>query len=370
MIRVAQVVSGMPRGGAERVVVELVRRAPPDMALALFCLDGEGPLHQPVRAVGTPVCNLGKPPGFRPGAALQLARRLAAFAPVVVHSHLLPADLYTALAARALPARRRPALVSTVHSGQPWRGRLERRLALALCRRQAAVITVSPQVEQVLAQAGVAPGRMACIPPGVDVQALAAPAPVVEAWRQKLGLVGVGPVVGTVGRLSPEKGHRFLISACRDLRRAHPGLRLLLVGEGGEQPALERQAARELPGACLFAGAHDQVGPLLALMDVFCLPSLYEGLPLALLEAMALARPVVATAVGGVPGLVGPEREGLLVPPGEVPALAAALGRLLGEPALARRVGSQAAKLAACCSAQAMAEAHYQLYRRLAAGRN
>ena len=366
-MRVAQVVTDMTRGGAERVVADLLSHAPPGVETALFTITGQGPLQEEVAAGGVPVVSIGKGRGFRPAALVRLARALARFDPQVVHSHMLPADAYaTPAVGLLLPARRRPAVVHTVHSAWPWRTALERRLSLYLQARHAANIAVSTEVHGVLATAGWDEARLVTITPGVDTARLQARPAEVAAWRRKLDL-GEGPVVGSVGRLSAEKGHRYLVGACGELRTQYPGLRLLLVGDGRERASLEQQAAELLPGQCIFAGAQAEVAPLLALMDVFCLPSVVEGLPLAALEAMAAGRPVVATAVGGVPGLVVHEREGLLAEPRSGPALAKAIGHLLDHPAQAGQLAAAGrAKVLADYDVAVMARRHYALYASLA----
>ena len=365
-MRVAQVVSGMPTGGAERVVVELIRRAPSGWEPALFCLGEEGPLHAPVRAAGARVVNLGKPPGCRPWAALRLAGALGEFAPQVVHSHLLAADGYAALAVRLLPRGSRPARVSTVHSIRPWRNGRERRLAKLLLGR-ATVVAVAPEVAGVLAGAGMNGYRLHCIECGVDLEALRADPARVAEWRSRLKL-GPGPVVGTVGRLSLEKGQRHLVAACGELARSFPDLQLVVVGDGPERAALERLADVLLPGRCRFAGWAVGVGELLALMDVFCLPSEQEGLPLALLEAMGAGKPVVATAVGGVPGVVAHAVDGLVVPPGKPGALAGMLARVLADPGWGRTLGERArGTVERRYGVARMVERYYRLYERLSA---
>lgn len=365
-MRVAQVVSDMTRGGAERVVADLLGHAPPGVETALFTITGQGPLQEEVAATGVPVVSLGKGRGFRPAAIVRLARALGRFGAQVVHSHMLPADVYATPAVGLLPARRRPAVVHTVHSAWPWRTALEQRLYLHLQARHGANIAVSAEVHDLLAAAGWDEARLVTITPGVDAARLQATPGTVAAWRRKLDL-GEGPVVGSVGRLSAEKGHRYLVAACGELRPRYPGLRLLLVGDGDERPSLEQQAAEVLPGGCIFTGAQAEVGPLLALMDVFCLPSVIEGLPLAALEAMAAGRPVVATAVGGVPGLIGHERQGLLAEPRSGPALAKAISRLLECPDLARDLAAAGrGKVLADYEVAVMARRHYALYASLA----
>ncbi|MBA3585933.1 MAG: glycosyltransferase [Gemmatimonadetes bacterium] len=143
-------------------------------------------------------------------------------------------------------------------------------------------------------------------------------------------------VVLTVARLDPQKGHEYLLAAAA----AIPQAVFVFAGEGEERPRLERMArALGVADRVRFLGHRSDIPDLLAVCDVFVLPSLYEGLPLAVLEAMAAAKPVVATAVGGTDEAVTNGKSGLLVPPAEPSALADAIRTVLGDPTVARRLG-------------------------------
>jgi glycosyltransferase involved in cell wall biosynthesis len=157
--------------------------------------------------------------------------------------------------------------------------------------------------------------------------------------RRELGGDG-GPVLGFAGRLVERKGVIFLLKAMPAILARHPGARLVLAGDGPLQPALEDHCRRhDLSGAVRFLGFRRDVPALLAAIDLFALPSLTEGLPLVLLEAMAAARPIVACAVDGVPEFVRHAETGLLVPPASAPALAEAILQLLDDPARAAALG-------------------------------
>ncbi|HLK10071.1 MAG TPA: glycosyltransferase [Candidatus Binatia bacterium] len=187
--------------------------------------------------------------------------------------------------------------------------------------------------------------RWEIIPSGVDAARFRATAAAGEA-KAALGLDPRRPVVGTVGRLEPRKGHDQLLAAAELLAAERDGRapQVLLVGDGPLRARLEGQAAGSA-ARVTFTGALADVRPALAAMDVFVLPSLAEGMSNALLEAMAAGRPVVATAVGGTREVCEEGRTGVLVPPGDVPAMARAIGRLLAEPARAATLGSAGRRL-------------------------
>jgi glycosyltransferase involved in cell wall biosynthesis len=156
------------------------------------------------------------------------------------------------------------------------------------------------------------------------------------ALRSKLERVPGRPIVLTVARLDPQKGLGDLLEAAAQV----PDSNFAIAGEGPDRERLEG-AARSLGlhGRVTFLGHRDDVADLLGSCDVFVLPSLYEGFPLSVVEAMAAGKPVIATAVGGTPEAVSDGETGLLVPPGNPSALAAAIRSVISDPGLGRRLG-------------------------------
>ncbi len=212
-----------------------------------------------------------------------------------------------------------------------------RRVAFPLRRagwwaRAARVIAVSDAVREQLLRDGVAPERVVTIPSAVDVAGLRA------AHRSggpaRLGLPGGSRLAVTAAALTPEKGHRVLLSAAALLRPAFPDLHWALAGSGPERARLESEAGRlGVQDRLHWLGQVEDVAPLLAEADVAVVPSLSEGLGTAALEALALGAPLVASSVGGLEEILS-DGAGLGVPPGDGPALAAAVRRVLTEPDL------------------------------------
>lgn len=156
------------------------------------------------------------------------------------------------------------------------------------------------------------------------------------------GTGGSGPVIGTVARLARQKGLDVLVAAAPSVLARHPEARFVVAGDGEERAALEAQAqAAGVAGSIAFLGVRDDVPELLAGFDAFALPTRFEGLCLAVIEAQAAGLPVVATPVGGIRETVLHEETGLLVPVDDAEALAAALVRLLDDPALAARLAAE-----------------------------
>ena len=175
--------------------------------------------------------------------------------------------------------------------------------------------------------------KITVIPNGIDLPATTAHS----------GIAGA-PVITTVANLRHGKGHDVLLRAAADVLRRHPAARFNLVGDGPLRPELQREAqALGIADRVTFLGHRDDVGEVLRASDVFAFPSLMEAFPNAVMEAMAMALPVVATNVGGIPELVTDGHNGRLVAPGDPAALARALNEVLDSPATAAALGSAAA---------------------------
>jgi len=179
--------------------------------------------------------------------------------------------------------------------------------------------------------------RFTVIPDGIDVARFATPPGPSEATRAGLGLAPGRKLVGSIGRLDPQKGYGYLIEAFGRLAKDRDDVDLVIAGDGPEQRALQRLANRSAPaGRIRLLGRRDDVPALLHAFDVFAMPSIYEGFGLALVEAMAAGVPVVASDVDSLPELLGAEEAegpaGRLVPPADAPALARAIAGALDDP--------------------------------------
>jgi glycosyltransferase involved in cell wall biosynthesis len=230
-------------------------------------------------------------------------------------------------------------LVTTAHGWvqQTSRTPLYYRIDRWCLPRYERVVCVSTDLVDACRAAGVPERKLLLLDNGIDATDYARRRTVTEA-KAALGFPPESHLIGAVGRLSGEKAFDVLIHAVRDLLTRGRDVRLVIVGEGGERPALERLAAElGIADRVTLAGWQADVRGYFEAMDVFALSSLREGLPNVLLEAMALEVPVVATRVNGVPRLVQDGVNGLLVDAGDPAPLAAALDRLLGDAALQAR---------------------------------
>jgi L-malate glycosyltransferase len=319
-------------GGAQRLTLASWRHLDPRrFEPVLVGLRGNGSLIPAARGQGVPVHLLGR---------LQHPFDLASLAPLTrLLRRLRPAVVVTPLYSRASPYARfaaRLAGVPLVVAHEYGRGEdppLLRRVVDRLLAPATHFLAASEAQRLELQARGVATGAIAVSYDGIEVARFAGGDR--EGARRHLGIPAGRPVALVPARLHPMKGHADLLAAVPELRRRVPEALVLCAGAGPLEAELHRLAAAAgLAGAIRFLGHREDIPELLAAADLVLLPSRREGLPAALLEAWAARRPVVATAVGGVPEALTDGREGRLVPAGAPAALAAAAADLLLDPGL------------------------------------
>jgi L-malate glycosyltransferase len=339
-INVLYVIWSLQMGGAERVVAGLARGLDRTRFRPLVCcLNFKGRLAEELEAEEIPVFALDKKPKLDPLVLLRLVRLMRRERVDVVHTHLWTSSLWGRLAALLAGV---PVRVVTEHNIDTWRRGPHFLADRLLARFTHHFIFVSREVEVFYQQRlGLAPSRGRVVLNGVDVAALQARVDA-AAVRARMGLPRDAVVAGVVGRLEERKGHRHFLEAMKTLVAEDPRLRGLVVGEGRERAALETQRIESgLDGRMSVIGYWPSLAEALAAIDVFVLPSLMEGHPLAILEAMAAGKPVVATRVGGNPEAVQDGETGLLVPPGDPDALGQAITTLVRDPDRARAMGQE-----------------------------
>jgi glycosyltransferase involved in cell wall biosynthesis/protein-tyrosine-phosphatase len=327
-LRVCHIMSADLWAGAEvqlaTVASYLAERPDVDLFVVLF---NDGALARELRALAIDVTVVDEQRTSAAGIVAFLAGFLRARGIDIVHTHRHKDNLLGTAAAKLA---RVPHVVRTVHGlGEPMRGwdrvkyqLLDRVDRIALSYFSDAIIAVSRHTAETLRASGYRRSIVRHIHNGVNLQKVRPS----HGRAQLRRALGVGPdalLIGTAGRLSPVKAQDDLIRAAKLLDAQVPGVRVLMAGDGPLRGQLEALAAQlGISRQVLFAGARDDIYDLIAAMDIFVLPSLSEGVPMALLEAMALGTPVVATAVGGVPEMVTNRATGLLVPPRDERALA------------------------------------------------
>ena len=264
--------------------------------------------------------------------------------PMIAHLHLLKARALGAVAARLAGV---PVVVETLHGtlfSEYYRPLVSRFLLFGerwLARMMDAIIAVSEEVAAEVVRLGLAPAdKVHVISLGLELTRFIGQADGPGALRAELGIPDTTPLIGSVGRLVPIKGLSYLIKAAPFVLRAAPKAHFVFVGDGTERPVLERQVHQAgLAAQTHFLGWRKDVELIYPDLDIVVLSSLNEGTPVAIIEAMAAGRAVVATHVGGVPDIVLDGETGVLVPPKDPEALADAIVKLLADANLRRRLG-------------------------------
>jgi glycosyltransferase involved in cell wall biosynthesis len=283
-----------------------------------------------------------------PGSGFAAAvRRLRRSSPRIVHVHLPwpHANPWLPAAARLAGAG---SVVATEHLLFPHGSRREELRKRLLAPLIDVTIAVSRAIARTLTERwGYRPSRVVEIPNGVDARAFAGGGAGARArGRARLGLDDRAVLIGSVGRLEAQKNFESLVRAAAKARGRCPALAVAIAGEGSSASALRDAASTSgLGERLLLPGRVEEIGEFLAALDLFVLPSLWEGMPLSLLEAMAMGVPAIATATPGAEELLGGEDPaGVLVPPGDDESLAAAISALLEDGEAARALGRKGAE--------------------------
>lgn len=360
-MRILHLITRLPTGGAEHLLASIVRHLDPDRYESMVCcIQERGELADVIEAGGVPVSCLdqtGK--RFSIATVLAIARLMRERKIDLVHCHLYHANLYGRLAARlvGIPA------IATVHNiyvRRKWHRSLLNRW---LGRGRGVVICVSAEARRdVILHDRLAPDRALLLTNGIDLSRVHTPLSQ-DAAKALLGYAADDFLIGCVGRLEEQKAHINVIRALglvlEQLPAAmRPRLRLLIVGEGRLRGALERAISDAgLEANARLAGSRSDIAEVLRSLDLYVMPSLWEGLSLAMLEAMAAALPVIISDVGGAAEVLGDDEFGIRVPPGDVAALAGAMTALIANEGERRRLGNLA---------QARVREHYDMRERVA----
>ena len=342
-VRVMYVVDHLKFGGAQTHLVQLLSRLDRRRFAPLVCaLKAHGELRPAVEEMGVPVVDGGLGHTLMgPGGVRVVARLVRLFRDYhvdVAHAYLFHPNALAPIAARLAGVR---ATVVSKRSLDRYPSLFPRwavKLGNALADR--VMVNADAIGDFVAAEEGCPRRKMVLIANGVREEALRPPGDR-PAKRRELGLPPETPVVGAVSRLAWKKGIRHLIDATPRLLEAVPDARVVIAGDGPLRSELEAQArSLGVRDRVLFLGSRPDTIELMAAFDVFVLPSVVEGMSNALLEAMAVGRPVVATDVGGNPEVVVDGETGLIVPPGDPHQLAASIQKLLEAPELAAEMGA------------------------------
>ena len=338
----AELAGSAAYGGGERYLELLLDRLDRARYRALLICPEPGPFvgRMKERGVETHLVHLA--PLFNPIALWRLTQLLARERVTILQTHGARANFYGRIAGRLAGV---PVIISTVHNSLKdyesrlftrWLYATALRLTLLLVHR---IICVSDANRRdLIDECPAAAARIQTVYNGVDPLAFPSQ-PNRQKVRQELG-IRQGPVLVMIARLTEAKGHRYLLQAFPNLLKTWPQLCCVFVGEGELHDSLHRMAIDlGVERACRFVGVREDIADILAAADVVVLPSLSEGFPFVLLEALAMGCPVVASRVNGIPELIEDHKTGLLVPPRDPQALVAAIREVLNDPIAASKMG-------------------------------
>jgi glycosyltransferase involved in cell wall biosynthesis len=380
-LNVMQIILNLELAGAQEVVRTLAQYLQEDGCTVTVCAFRDGPLRSEIEKLGIKVDILPRPRHSMVILPLfllemwqirkQLIQLINAYQVQIAQTHLLEVLDFLVLSLTYSTNLR--VVLWTIHNVDflPGPSKVRRfvykYLYRLLSHKVHGFIAVSDEVRSaILAQIGSIGPKVYTITNGVDTRRYEQPGDKAALCRA-LNLPLESCLVMTIGRLTLQKGQCYLIKAASQVVAAQSNTHFLIIGEGELKESLQQQAQQaNLISNIHFLGNRRDVPALLAAVDLFVLPSLWEGLSIALLEAMAAAKPIVATTVSGTNQVMHPGQTGLLVPPADSPALAAAILQLLTQPALAQTMG-QAARTQVInhYSAQHQTAEHIALYHRL-----
>ncbi len=366
-LRVLQVIPDLSMGGAERMAVHLVRHLDAERfetGLASFYEPGGTDLDEILARENRRVWYLGKKLGFDGRLFRAIHRVFLEFRPDIVHTHTI--TLRYTLPSAVL--HRTTARVHTIHNTadqEAGRWIWVRKLAF---RFGFVPVAIADEVQRGVHELY---GIDHCpnIPNGIPLEIYANPAGAADSWREKEGFTRNDLLFVTIGRPDPQKNHPLAIRALQHVHALHPNAYLLIVGKRATH-AVQRELdelaeARGVAGRVRYLGPRTDIPEILSATDVFMLSSDWEGNPLTVMEAMAAGKPVVSTAVGGVPELVEEGVTGFLTSAGNEQGLAEAMSKL-GDASLRETMGRAGSRRAGeRFGVQKMADSYARLYERL-----
>jgi glycosyltransferase involved in cell wall biosynthesis len=339
-----------PGGGPEKTILAGAATHDPGRFAVTVCYlrnqcDDDDSISRRARAAGVTYVTIPERHSFDLGTWRALKQLVHDRDIDIVHAHDHKSDLLALCLARTAGI----VPLSTAHG---WTGHSRRERYVyypadrKLLTRFPHVVAVSSEIRARLVDAGAHPSRVSTILNGVDHRKFRRDPARRDATRRALGLAPSDLVIGSFGRLEPQKRYDILIDVCASLSRTHPALRLLIAGDGSLAQDLAAQAERLMPETCRMLGHRADVAEVMSAFDVFVQSSDYEGTPNAVLEAMAVETPVVATTAGGTAELLTSDLHGLLVPCGNPGALHHAIERTIADRAgTSRRVAAARARV-------------------------
>ncbi len=364
-IRVMQIINSLDIGGAERVAINIAANLDPQrFDPMILTLEGLGPFSAVLDRQGIEYASLFKKPGTRPSTFFGIAQQIRERKIDIVTTHNYGALYYGSFGSRIGGCRR---LLHVDHNrmyASKRRLLIPHKLPASMAYK---VIAVSKEIRTYLiSHEGIKPERIGIISNGID-EGLYTGNLDRRLVKTRLGIPEDRILIGTGARLVPEKGLTHLLDAMSILGKKRGDFLLVIAGDGPLRKDLEKRVRDNgLSSHVSFLGERTDFHEIIRLFDIYVLPSVSEGLPLSLLEAMAARKAIVASKVGGIPDVITAGNNGLLVPPGEPRPLSDAIGYLMDNPLKRSEFGERAyAGFREKHSAKTMADAYGLLYEQM-----
>lgn len=319
---VVHVIGALRTGGAEKMLINFLGAVDKQrFRHTVICLSARGEMAADAESHGVPVVLFAVRMRYILRDVNKLAKWFRQHDVAIVHSHMFFASFWARLAGLRAGVR---VMVTTEHGKEPWKKKWQSLLDRLLSRKTWHHIAVSEDVRNIrISRDGIHPDRISVIPNGVPIPREEELVGLSKEARRECGLANDATIIGSVGRMIEAKAYPDLLRALAIARKEVPSLHWLQIGDGPEREMLMEMASREgLSDSITFAGRRRDIPTLLGTIDIWVMSSIREGLPVALLEAMAAAKPIVATDVGGIPDAVDDGVEALLVPAGRPEKLA------------------------------------------------
>lgn len=346
MINLLYIIDDLRRGGPTIFVTTLTHLDKTKYNISVCCLFGGGELVPDVEKAGIKVFVLGLRKR-KPWLVLKLVWLIRKNNVQIIHTHLWASNIIGGLSAVLAHV---PKIITTLHHTTERRSRLELVTEKMLSYFTSKTIAVSKYVKSsFVSKAKINPSKIDVIYNNIDLEDFVANSTVSTKKEQMIGTTDDSFIIGTIANLSAIKGHRYLIKAIPLVLKEHPKVKFIFVGRGYLRDALEKQAKESgVYNSVLFLGVRNDIPELTSLFDLVVLPSLSEGLPSVLLEAMAMKKAIVSTQAGGIPEVVLDGVTGILVPPADSGSLTQAIIKLLKNKELRETMGQKGYERVKC----------------------
>lgn len=346
-INVLHIIWSLEKGGAERFLVSLVKNFDQSRFNSIVCcLNWKGEWAKELEDKGVRVIALNKKGKFDLSVIFKIKNIIKQNKIDIVNTHLWAADVLGRIAAILAGV---PVIISTVQNVDIWKKWWQKIIDRMLLNKTDKFITVSDAVKVFLEKEGIKSGKIEVIPNAIEIDKfglqssdVSSQLSAISSLKEFFGIVDGETVFAVIGRLVKQKGHKYLLEALHNLNGNY-NFKLLIVGDGPLRESLQQSVVSyQLQDRVLFTGYRSDIPKILEISDCLVLPSLYEGLPVCVLEAMAAAKPVIATDVGGTKTIVKNNETGFLVQPKDSTALTQAIINLINLPDRGKNMGQKA----------------------------